>query len=87
VVRLTLGNDGHKAVTFTLTPNDFAGHQRIVPVPGGHSRTADWPADAGTGSYCRRWVSWPVILAMRSKSLSTWRTVSRAASAAAAISD
>jgi len=27
-----------------------------------------------SGGYCRRWVSWPVILAMRSKSLSTWRT-------------
>jgi len=27
-----------------------------------------------SGSYCRRWVSWPVILAMRPKSFSTWRT-------------
>jgi len=46
VVRLALGNDGQKAVTFTLTPNDFAGDQRIVPVTAGHSKTVDWPADA-----------------------------------------
>ncbi len=36
--------------------------------------------------YCRRWVSWPVIPAMSSKSLSTCRTVSRSVSAVAAIS-
>ena len=46
VVRLALGNDGQKVVTFTLTPNDFAGDQRIVPVTVGHSKTVDWPADA-----------------------------------------
>ena len=46
VVRLALGNDGQKMVTFTLTPNDFAGHQRIVPVATGHSKAVDWPADA-----------------------------------------
>jgi phospholipase C len=46
VVRLALGNDGQKVVTFTLTPNDFAGHQRIVPVTAGHPKTVDWPADA-----------------------------------------
>ena len=46
VVRLALGNDGQKAVTFTLTPNAFAGDQRIVPVTAGHSKTVDWPADA-----------------------------------------
>ena len=46
VVRLALGNDGQKVVTFTLTPNDLAGHQRIVPVTTGHSKTVDWPADA-----------------------------------------
>jgi phospholipase C len=46
VVRLALGNDGQKVVTFTLTPNDLAGHQRIVPVTTGHSTTVDWPTDA-----------------------------------------
>jgi phospholipase C len=46
VVRLALGNDGQKVITFTLTPNDFAGGQRIVPVTAGHSKTVDWPADA-----------------------------------------
>jgi len=46
VVRLALGNDGQKAVTFTLTPNAFAGDQRIVPVTAGHSKAVDWPADA-----------------------------------------
>ena len=46
VVRLALGNDGQKAVTFTLTPNDFTGDQRIVSVTAGHSKTVDWPADA-----------------------------------------
>ena len=46
VVRLALGNDGQKVITFTLTPNDFAGGQRIVPVTAGHSKAVDWPADA-----------------------------------------
>ena len=46
VVRLALGNDGQKAVTFTLTPNAFAGDHRIVPVTAGHSKAVDWPADA-----------------------------------------
>jgi len=46
VVRLARGNDGQKVVTFTLTPNDFAGRQRTVPVTTGHSKTVDWPTDA-----------------------------------------
>ncbi len=46
VLRLALGNDGQRAVTFTLTPNDFAGHQRAVSVAPGRARTVDWPADA-----------------------------------------
>jgi phospholipase C len=46
VVRLTLGNDGQKQVTFTLTPNDYAGQQQTVPVTAGHPQTVDWPADA-----------------------------------------
>jgi hypothetical protein len=46
VLRLTLGNDGKTTVTFTLTPNDFAGHQQTVPVTAGRSKTVDWPADA-----------------------------------------
>jgi phospholipase C len=45
VLRLDLGNDGRTDVTFTLTPNDFAGHRRTVRVAR-HSKTVDWPTDA-----------------------------------------
>jgi phospholipase C len=45
VLRLSLGNDGHKAVTFTLTPNDYAGHRQAVTVTG-RAKTVAWPADA-----------------------------------------
>ena len=37
VLRLALDNDGQKAVTFTRTPNDFTGDQRIVSVTAGHA--------------------------------------------------
>ena len=43
VVRLALGNDGQKVVTFTLTPNDFAGDQRIVPVTAATPRPSTGP--------------------------------------------
>jgi phospholipase C len=42
---LSLGNDGHQAVTFTLTPNDYAGHRQTVTVTG-RAKTVCWPADA-----------------------------------------
>jgi phospholipase C len=45
-VRLALGSDGRAAVTFTLTPNDFAGRRQTVTVAGGRSKTVSWPADA-----------------------------------------
>jgi phospholipase C len=45
-VRLALGSDGRAAVTFTLTPNDFAGRRQSVTVAGGRSKTVEWPADA-----------------------------------------
>jgi phospholipase C len=44
-IRLTLSNDGHQDVVFTLTPKDHAGHQRSVRVAAGHPKTVDWPAD------------------------------------------
>jgi hypothetical protein len=50
VVRLALGNDGQKVVAFTLTPNDFAGHQRIVLVTTGHAKTVDREFGAGGGA-------------------------------------
>jgi phospholipase C len=46
VLRLVLDDDGQKKVTFTLTPNDFAGQQQAVSVAAGQSATVDWPADA-----------------------------------------
>jgi phospholipase C len=45
-LRLTLDNDGQQKVTFTLTPNDYAGSQRTVTVTTGHPQTIDWPTDA-----------------------------------------
>jgi len=61
-----------EAISFMM----HRGHRRDLPRPPGARRP-----DASrrrflppSGSYCRRWVSWPVILAMRPKSFSTWRT-------------
>jgi phospholipase C len=45
VVRLALANDGHEAVVFTLTPNDYAGHPQSVRVAVGHPKTVNWPTD------------------------------------------
>jgi len=46
VVRLALANDGRKEVVFTVAPNDYAGHPRVVRVAIGHPQTVDWPTDA-----------------------------------------
>lgn len=44
-VELTLGNEGGKAVTYTLTPNDYEGHTQAVTVRGGRSEVVTWPVD------------------------------------------
>jgi phospholipase C len=44
-VDLTLANDGQQHVTYTLTPNDFEGHQQTVTVKGGASKKVSWPAN------------------------------------------
>ncbi len=45
VLRLTLASQGATQVTFTLTPNDFAGRTQTASV-GRVPITVEWPADA-----------------------------------------
>ena len=44
-VELTLANEGQEQVTYTLTPNDFEGHQQTVTVRHGASKKISWPAN------------------------------------------
>jgi phospholipase C len=50
VLGLALANEGLKEVTFTLTPNDFAGHAQTVSVSIARPRLVNWPTD-GDGYY------------------------------------
>jgi phospholipase C len=43
---LTLENDGHEQVTYSLVPNDYSGQPQSVGVSRGHKQTIDWPANA-----------------------------------------
>jgi phospholipase C len=44
-LRLTLANEGTKAVVYRLTANDYAGKTQSVTVGGGASVSLNWPAD------------------------------------------
>jgi phospholipase C len=44
-VELTLANEGQQQITYTLTPNDFEGHQQTVTVRHGASKKVSWPAN------------------------------------------
>jgi phospholipase C len=44
-LQLTLANDGTTAITYTLTPNDYAGTTQTVSVAASSSSTVSWPAD------------------------------------------
>ena len=44
-VELTLANQGQQQITYTLTPNDFEGHQQTVTVRHGASKKVSWPAN------------------------------------------
>ncbi|HEY0932474.1 MAG TPA: phospholipase domain-containing protein, partial [Trebonia sp.] len=46
ILRLTLANDGAGAVTYTLTPNDYAGTTRTVTVGGPGTAAVTWPVNA-----------------------------------------
>ena len=46
VLRLTLANDGHTEVVYTLTPNDYAGRSRTVHVEVNNPVTVNWPTDS-----------------------------------------
>ena len=46
VLRLTLANDGHTEVAYTLTPNDYAGRAQTVHVHVGNPVTVNWPTDS-----------------------------------------
>jgi phospholipase C len=45
-LRLTLANDGTKAVTYTLTVNDYAGTTRTLTVGAKGAANVRWPVDA-----------------------------------------
>jgi phospholipase C len=44
-LRITLANEGQQDVVYTLTPNDYAGHQQTMTVQPGGSREVAWPAN------------------------------------------
>jgi phospholipase C len=46
VLQLTLANDGNTQVTFTLTPNDYAGTAQTVSVSVNSPVTVNWPTDS-----------------------------------------
>ncbi|MBL7490235.1 MULTISPECIES: phosphocholine-specific phospholipase C [unclassified Frankia] len=45
-LKIALGNAGQPAVTYTLTPNDYAGTTQTVPIALNGSATITWPVDA-----------------------------------------
>jgi phospholipase C len=44
-LELTLANEGHQKIVYTLTPNDYAGHTKTVTVESGSHQSVDWPTD------------------------------------------
>jgi phospholipase C len=44
-LELTLANEGHQDIVYTLAPNDYQGHTQTVTVGFGRSQAVDWPAD------------------------------------------
>jgi phospholipase C len=44
-LELTLANEGHQQVVYTLTPNDYEGRTQTVTVWPGGTRTVSWPTD------------------------------------------
>ena len=44
-LELTLANQGHQEIVYTLTPNDYQGRTETVTVASGRVRTVNWPAD------------------------------------------
>jgi phospholipase C len=45
-LQLTLASDGSKAVTYTVTANDYAGTTQTVAVSAKETSTVNWPVDA-----------------------------------------
>jgi len=44
-LELTLANEGHQPVVYTLTPNDYEGRTQTVTVRSGSTKTVKWPTD------------------------------------------
>jgi phospholipase C len=44
-LELTLANDGHQQIVYTLTPNDYEGRTQTVTVKFGSPRTINWPTN------------------------------------------
>ena len=62
-VKLTLANEGHEEIEYTLTPNDYEGRTKTVVVKRGRPRTISWPTNEdgyydvviGAGDFQRRY--------------------------------
>jgi phospholipase C len=44
-IELTLANEGHQEILYTVTPNDYEGRSETVTVGSGSTRTIHWPTD------------------------------------------
>jgi phospholipase C len=44
-LELTLANEGHTEIVYTLTPNDYQGRTQKVTVKLGSPKTISWPTD------------------------------------------
>ncbi|HTZ26655.1 MAG TPA: phospholipase C, phosphocholine-specific [Streptosporangiaceae bacterium] len=44
-LELTLANEGHGQIVYTVTPNDYEGRTQKVTVGSGGSKTISWPTD------------------------------------------
>ncbi|HEY3906400.1 MAG TPA: phospholipase C, phosphocholine-specific [Streptosporangiaceae bacterium] len=46
ILVLTLENDGHEPVTYSLTPGDYSGQPQAIGVARGGKQAVDWPTNA-----------------------------------------
>jgi phospholipase C len=44
-LELTLANEGHQAILYTLTPNDYEGRTETITAGAGSTTTINWPTD------------------------------------------
>jgi phospholipase C len=44
-LEVTLANEGHEEIIYTLTRRDYEGHDQAVKVAGGRTKTVQWPVN------------------------------------------